>query len=100
VVAEGGEAEHSWCHGERDARLGSLDGAQDGGLAFTRRNSLGVQADPKQPDHQEEEAHNAEEQLDPALELQDSCSELLLVLAEEFRGDHRFCPTADPAGGG
>jgi len=99
MVPGRGEAEHSQCDGDWDALLGSVDGAQDGGLGFTGWHPLGVEAEAKQPDQHEDEAHNAEQELDSALELHDSCAELLLVLAEEFRGDHRSCPTADPAGG-
>jgi hypothetical protein len=100
VVAGRGEAEHSQRDGEWEAPLGSFDGAQDGGLALTRRHSLGVEAEAKQPDQHEEEAHNAEQDLDSALELQDPGSECLLVLGEELRGDHRSGTTANPAGGG
>jgi hypothetical protein len=83
MVAGGGQAEHSQCHGERNALLGSFDSAQDGGFGFAGRYPLGVESDPKQPDHHEEQTRDGEEQLDSARELQDSCSELLLVLAEE-----------------
>ena len=61
---------------------------------------MGVEAEAKQPDQHEEEAHDAEQELDPALELQDSCSECWFVLGEELRGDDRSGTTADPTGGG
>ena len=100
VVAGGGEAEHSQRHGERNAPLGSFDGGQDAGLGFAGRYPLRVEAEAKPPDQHEEEAHNAEQELDPALKLQDPGAELLLVLSEQLRRDHRSRTPANPAGGG
>jgi hypothetical protein len=54
VVAGGGEAEHSQCDGQWDALPGSYDGAKDGGLGFAGRYPLGVQAEAKQPDQNEQ----------------------------------------------
>ena len=97
MVAGRGEADHSQRHGKRNALPGSLEGDQDRGLGFTRRHPLGVQAEAKQPDHDQEQPHYGEQNVDSALKLQDSCAECLLVLAEELRGDDRSGTTANPA---
>ena len=99
MVAGSGEAKHSEGDCERDTRLGSLDGDQDGGLGFPRWHPLGVEAEAKQSNQREEETHNADQELNAALELQDSCAECLLVLGEELGGDHRSRPAAYPARG-
>ena len=96
MVAGSGEAKHSEGDCERDTRLGSLDGDQDGGLGFPRRHPLGVEAEAKRSNRRAEETHHADQELNAALELQDSCAECLLVLGEELGGDHRSRPTAYP----
>jgi len=60
--------------GDGDALLGSFEGAQDGGLGFAGRHPLGVEAEAKQANQEEKQAGDGEEQLDTALELQDSHS--------------------------
>ena len=99
MVAGSGEAKHSEGACERDTRLGSLDGDQDGGLGLRRRHPLGVEAEAKQSNRRAEETHHADQELNAALELQDSCAECLPVLGEELGGDHRSRPTAYPARG-
>jgi len=97
VVAGRGEAEHSQCDGERDALLCSFDGAEDGGLGFTGRHPLAAEAHVEQADQGEQQPHDADQQLDAPLELQDPGAELLLVLTEQLRGDYRSGATANPA---
>jgi len=43
------------------------------------------------------DAHDAEQELNTALELQHPCAECLFILAKELRGDHRSGATANPA---
>jgi hypothetical protein len=76
-----------------------LDGGQDGGLGFTAWHPLGAEAEAKQPDQYEEEAHDAEQELHAALKLQNSGAECLLVLAEQLRRDYRPRPATYPARG-